>query len=171
MKMAYLFAVPMCLLSGSTMVGCIGRSELKQLLASMFAATALRRFHEWVASLPCRYRLVLRKTDGQAWLAPYQLKAILQELLPSRFGGKELGFTPTGLVSLGVNERDPSLRLSLLRRTKAMLIEHGVGFHLVFLLVLFASLWLSVKESMWRSGAKEEVWLDLVVHAIYPGLP
>lgn len=68
-------------------------------------------------------------------------------------------------------ERDPSLRLSLLQRTKAMLIEHGVGFHLVFYLVLFASLWLSVKESMWRSGAKEEVWLDLVAHALYPGLP
>ena len=158
-------------LSKQTMMAHTGPKDLQRLLTSSLAVMVFgSRFHDWVTILPGGFVNSFRRIQGQTWLAPYRLKAVIQHLLPRHFVGARMGFTPTGSIVSGISERDINLRMQIRPRLRALLWHHGVAFHLGFLILVFASLGVSIQNSIGRCKTTEKAWLSLITHALYPGL-
>lgn len=171
-KLPPLFVLPLCLLSKQTMVAHTGPKDLQRLLTSSLAVMIFgSSLHDWVTILPGCFVDSFRRIQGQTWLAPYRLKAVIQNLLPLHLVGTRMGFTPSGSIKSSISERDINLRKQILPRLRAMLWHHGVAFHLGFLILVVASLGVSIRNSIVRCETIEKAWLSLITHALYPGLP
>lgn len=171
-KLLPLFVLPLCLLSKQAMVAHTGPKDLQRLLISLLAVIVFgSRPHDWVSTLPGGFVHSCRRIQGQTWLAPYRLKAVIQHLLPLHLVGTRMGFTPTGSIISSISERDINLRMQILPRLRAIFWHHGVEFHLGFLILVFASLGVGIRNSIGRCETTEKAWLSLITHALYPGLP
>ena len=99
-----------------------GPKDFQRLLTSSLAVMMFgSRFHDWFTILPGGSFNSFRRIQGQTWLAPYRLKAVIQHLLPLHLVVARMGFTPTGWIISSISERNINLGMQTLPRLKAIL--------------------------------------------------
>jgi hypothetical protein len=99
-------------------------------------------------------------------------------LLPTRYGGKLTGFTPTGSIGSVVDERYPSRRAPLRTRLYHILFDCGAWFH-AMVIVLFAIIALrrtqrAIQGQLSSSQGQldlQNVWIHLLREVFWPSHP
>ncbi|KAI0481917.1 glycosyltransferase family 2 protein [Xylariaceae sp. FL0804] len=83
------------------------------------------------------YRSVVGQNCLRVYMAPYYLTALVRSFfLPTWLGGTEPGFTPTGSIDAGLDERSRERRAPLSRRLRSTLLGCGVLVHVMFVSIL-----------------------------------
>ncbi|RCI12776.1 hypothetical protein L249_0954 [Ophiocordyceps polyrhachis-furcata BCC 54312] len=166
-----LFAIPIILLMGKTLVAYATDEQLRWLIRMCFASTISNRLCEFVLSVPAGYHTGQRSARYQLWMAPYIALCIIRSfLLPRWLGGTAQAFKPTGSLSSALNERDPVRKKNMVRRLWAILFNYMGIFHLAFVYMTLTGVAMTSFRCYVTGTNLKSVLLSLVTHAFWPPL-
>lgn len=178
-----LFIVPFCasfivfpyvFFSQGTLIPVLTTDQLKFLIWLLFAQTLFTRIHEVLSSLRGSWVAGRRETQQWVWQAPFAATAIVRTFLPKWLGGKAAGFTASGSIIAGLNERDAETRAGLFRRMRVMLIECKLWVHCVLFAVSLSSIVYSINVTLtawhWHYFSRNDALVKLLVTVGWPPL-
>ncbi|KAF4510975.1 hypothetical protein G6O67_002818 [Ophiocordyceps sinensis] len=166
-----LFAIPIILIMGKTLVAYATNEQLRWLIRLCFAATISNRLCEWVLSIPAGYHTGQRSARYQLWMSPYIALCIIRSfVLPRWLGGQVQAFKPTGSLASALNERDPLRKKNMVRRLWAILIGYMGIFHLAFVYMTLVGVVMTSFRCFVVQKTTRELLLCLVTHAFWPPL-
>ncbi|PHH84631.1 hypothetical protein CDD83_1638 [Cordyceps sp. RAO-2017] len=166
-----LFAIPIILVSGKSLVAYADDDQLRWLIRLCFAATISNRLCEFVLSIPAGYHTGQRSARYQLWMSPYIALCIIRSfILPTWLGGTTQAFKPTGSLSSALNERDPVRKKNMVRRLWAILVNYMGVFHLAFVYLTLVGVVLTSFRCFVLQKSTKDLLLGLVTHAFWPPL-
>lgn len=166
-----LFAIPIILIMGKPLVAYATEEQLRWLIRACFAATISNRLCEFVLFIPAGYHTGQRGSRYQLWMSPYIALCLIRSfMLPKWLGGQVQAFKPTGSLASALNERDPALKRSMVRRIWTILINYMGIFHLAFVYLTLVAVVLTSYRCFVRTDDTRSLLLCLVTHAFWPPL-
>lgn len=168
-----LFAIPIILVMGNTLVAYATTEQLRWLVRLCFITVILSRINEIFLYLPAGYHTGQRGSRYQLWMSPYiSLCLIRAFILPKWLGGQTQAFQPTGSLGSALNERNKKQRRNVFIRLWVILFNYNAGYHLAFVYLTLAG----VSYSSYRCisvnahiGTSDTLFC-LVTHAFWPPL-
>lgn len=170
---ATLLMTTVCLLSNCNLIPASSPVQLRQIYLLKLAVVTFELVYGYQISLPTGWLLCLRIAEATTWIAPYTAFNMIRELLPLRFGGHRLGFTPSGSVGkqCPLDERNVAVRPPFIVRARAMLMDHGVWFHTLLLILCAMAITFSLNNARSASTNRRDFWLTLFTTTLCPALP
>ena len=89
----------------------------------------------WTWSEPHHFIESLGSEQPFIQVAPFTAAAIVRAFLPAKLGGKVAGFTASGSIIAGLDERSAKNRAGLVVRCRVMLTECKLYIHVLLILV------------------------------------
>lgn len=166
-----LFAIPIILIMGKTLVAYASNEQLRWLIRLCFIATISNRLCEWVLSIPAGYHTGQRSARYQLWMSPYIALCLVRSfILPRWLGGQVQAFKPTGSLGSALNERDPLRKKNMVCRLWTILINYMGIFHLCFVYLTLVGVVMTSFRCFVAQKTTRDVLLCLVTHAFWPPL-
>lgn len=165
-----LFAIPVILVMGHTLVAYQTENQLRWLIRLCFIAMITTRINEVFLFLPAGYHTGQRGSRYQLWMSPYiSLCLIRSFLLPKWFGGQTQAFQPTGSLGSALNERDAKKRRNVFVRLWTILFNYHAVYHLAFVYLTLAGVSISTYRCISVNyGSVHDILMCLVTHAFWP---
>jgi hypothetical protein len=166
-----LFAVPVVLVWGKPLIAYANDEQLRWLIRSCFAAFMCNRLCEFALFSPAGYHTGQRDSRYQLWMSPYLALSIIRSfLLPKWLGGSVVAFKPTGSLGSALNERDPKMKKSMLRRMFAILFNFMAIFHFSFVYFTLVAVVLTTYRTFHQEVGLRDTLIGLITHAFWPPL-
>lgn len=164
-----LFALPIVLISGHTLIAYANDTQLKWLIRACFGALLTNRIGELALFIPAGYATGQRGSRAQLWMAPYITITIIRSFfLPKWLGGQTQSFKPSGSIKSELNERDPKHRAGLFRRLRVILLSCLAIFHVAYVYFCLSAVSLSTSRCVADNGTVRERLECLLTHAFWP---
>ncbi|CAK7207284.1 hypothetical protein SEUCBS139899_010094 [Sporothrix eucalyptigena] len=165
-----LFAIPVILVMGHTLIAYQTENQLRWLIRLCFIALITTRINEIFLFLPAGYHTGQRGSRYQLWMSPYiSLCLIRSFILPKWLGGQTQAFQPTGSLGSALNERNPKLRRNVFIRLWTILFNYNALYHLAFVYLTLAGVSISTYRCISvNSGNVHDILMCLVTHAFWP---
>ena len=168
---ASLFAIPIILIWGKTLVAFANDSQLRWLIRACFVSTVLNRICEMVLYIPAGYHIGQRGSRYQIWMSPYLALSIIRSfLLPRWLGGSVQAFNPTGSLDSALNERDPKMRKNMFRRLWVVLVNYMAIFHFAFVYFTLVGACFAAYRCFYETSGAKAIILCLITHVFWPPL-
>jgi len=164
-----LFALPVVLISGHTLIAYANDTQLRWLVRACFAAILTNRICELTLFLPAGYVTGQRGSRSQIWISPYIALTIIRSFfLPKWLGGKAQSFKPSGSIKSKINERDAQHRAGLFRRLRVILFNYLAFFHVAYVYFCLSAVTLTTSRCLAGYGTIREHLMCLLTHAFWP---
>lgn len=166
-----MFAIPIIMCMEKPLVAYATYGQLRWLIRACFAATISNRLCEFALFVPAGYHTGQRGSRYQLWMSPYIALCIIRSfVLPKWLGGQTQAFKPTGSLASALNERDPVLKKSMVRRLWAMLTGYMGWFHFGFVYMTLIAACITSYRCFYIRDNLKELLICLIVHAFWPPL-
>lgn len=165
-----LFAIPIILVMGHSLIAYTTENQLRWLVRLCFASLMTNRINEIFMFMPAGYHTGQRGSRYQLWMSPYiSLCLIRSFILPKWLGGQTQAFKPTGSLSSALNERDPKTRRNVFIRLWTILVNYNAMYHLAFVYLTLIGVSLSTYRCVSiNAGNTHDILLCLLTHAFWP---
>ncbi|CAL3970657.1 unnamed protein product [Diplocarpon coronariae] len=166
-----LFAIPVVLAWGKPLIAYADEEQLRWLIRACFASFMCNRLCEFALYSPAGYHTGQRDSRYQLWMSPYLALSMLRAfVLPTWLGGQVAAFKPTGSLGSSLNERDPKMKKSMLRRLWAILFNYMAIFHFVFVYFTLAAVVVASYRVFFPNDTLRDVFVGLITRAFWPPL-
>ena len=164
-----LFAFPIVLITGKSLVAYANEDQLRWLIRLAFAALAVARLTQFVMYLPSGYSIGQNESRAHFWMSPYiALTLVRTFVLPTWLGREKQAFKPSGSLSSELNERDGILRAGLFTRLRTIVFGYMAWYHVLFVYFILTAATLSTTRCIFDQYTLRGRGVCLLTHAFWP---
>lgn len=166
-----LFAIPIILMMGNTLIAYTSTNQLRWLIRLCFVSLMTTRLSEIFLFLPAGYHNGQRGSRYQLWMSPYiSLCLIRAFILPKWLGGQAMAFKPTGSLGSALNERSKKQRRNVFIRLWTILVNYNAIYHFIFVYFTLVGVTYSTYRCLAEYTGARAIITALVTHAFWPPL-
>lgn len=164
-----LFAIPIILVMGKTLIAYANTNQLRWLIRLCFIQMITTRIDELLVFLPAGYHNGQRGSRYLLWMSPYISVCLIRAfVLPKWLGGQAMAFKPTGSLGSALNERDAKRRRNVFVRLWTILINYNAIYHLIFVYLTLVGVTYSSYRCISENKNVHDILQCLVTHAFWP---